>query len=665
MSDLPIVAISQGWHEQGDNPEGITALRGHIARLLVREAVQNAWDARDDNRGNQSVHFRIDGYDFLGENLSGLKSLLPVENLSRKGFQGDLTHPSEVLERESIRLLVVSDRNTVGLCGPDRAGRAWKPIRHGRRLARGQSRYANFVLNRGRSSEITGLGDGGAYGLGKMSLWMASECGTVLIHTKTTDEDGESIERFIGVIRGYDFNVGAQAYTGRHFVGRQPDRRSDFIAPLTGRLAERARKLLPVPSYTDDDGNPTDGTTVVIVAPRLTLAWDLEINRLRDAVRWQVWPKRVPGTRPRTDVPDMKIQVSCNGEEVAIPEPLADPEIRPYALTLLECIRGNKSRDDGRDFTASCLRPEKVLGVTKFRKGGNNDDNVFHWTLTRDAFATPLSPTGIEGTGHPESEIDDEPAVDFERPWGQIALIRRRPLLLVRYEAINSGTVGENDVGVFLSADDDEVEKALTLAEPPAHDDWKPDWARSAVVSSRRLVTFVTITLREIRRARAAFARVHNEADKDLIGEGERNVSDRISGGNFGRGPGTFNFPAERSLSRNPPRSLRPQSLHASLDLLRTETGPDGRAEHHLSVLVNGLPRGAKTVRLTVQGEGRDSTGSIPVDDLVNYRWMLLSGRNVEGPVIEIGVEDTEGLTLIVLISRTLRFRPRVELRAI
>ena len=111
------------------------------------------------------------------------------------------------------------------------------------------------------------------------------------------------------------------------------------------------------------------------------------------------------------------------------------------------------------------------LGELKFRKGGLADENAFHITLSRSDLeeSTKLMATSEDVI---ESDIEAEPAVAFDAPWGQIALIRRAPLLLVRYEPIGSDDSIAEEVGVFLSADDEKVEEALTASETAAHDDW-------------------------------------------------------------------------------------------------------------------------------------------------------------------------------------------------
>lgn len=657
MSKTEIVLLSEKMNEGGGRIEGASPLSGRLGlpTLLVREAVQNSWDARDDDRGNKSVDFRIDGWDLDGEELEHLRSLIPVANLDIAGFRRDskdeeshgVLHPKVVLKRNSLRVLVISDRNTVGLCGPSRSGRDWQPVRHGKSLDRGQQRFANFVRNMGRSASNIGGGDGGAYGVGKSALWMASECGTILIHSRTTDEKGKSIERFIGSIHGeYFVDRKGFEHTGRHYIGQVKD--EGIIDPLTGADAQRAARQLPIPSYTDSDGNQVDGTSIIIVAPRLFLPWAVEMDRLRDAVRWHVWPKRVPYVRSEKQVADIDVRLSWNNNPVDVPTPLDDPEIRPYAKTLLDCARHRNSSEENRDVIANCYRPIKILGETKFRSGGEKDSNVFHLTRTREFLALAV-PDNLDG------EIDDEPAVDFTEPWGKIALIRREPLLLVRYKPIGGREEAETEVGVFLSADDQDIEAALTKAEPPAHDDWNPQQLRKEFEGNHRK-TFVKRILAEIERARSDLVKGLSPSGGGNNGGGEQEVSRRISAGLFGGIGGKLQPPKP-----TPPGGGGGSKPRAQLSLHRSGQNADGTTVHEVTVTIVGIGATAKQITLSAGGSAHDNSGSMDAGDLVSFGWESPDGDIVNGRTLSIEAVEKTKATLLVTVTGDLRIRPKVD----
>jgi len=654
MTHIDLVAQSEPMPPSGGKIEGPSGLTGHLGlpALLVREAVQNSWDARDADRADSPVVFEIDGWDIDTDRLDHLRRLLPVDALGGFTRETDsdpdngLLHPKAVLQRDNVRLLVISDRNTVGLCGPSRSGTHWDPIRNGAPLDNGQQRFANFIRNMGRATEDIGNGDGGSYGVGKSALWMASECGTILVHTRTTNSFGEPVERFIGSVHGDFFVEGDQQFTGRHFVGAVAE--DDIIEPLVGADAAAAARGLPLPPYTYD-GMAVDGTSIVIVAPRLHLGWETEMNRLRDAVRWHVWPKRVPGVRSTATGADMEVRIRWNNHEVDLPAPLDDPELRPYAKTLLDCARERKSDEDDRDFLAECHRPKKVLGTAKFRSGGSHDQNVFHLTLT-DEDLEGARPDGFEDG----DAIDDEPAVDFDVPWGQIALIRREPLLLVKYEPINGPDSAATDVGVFLSSADPDVEGALTKAEPPAHDDWIHRIVPKDHPRDHRR-TLAKRTVEEIKRARKQLIGSYRSSDVGERGGGEQMVSRLISEGLLG-GLGGGSAPKPPSTPGNASQR-KPRADLTSVKSYRV----DGDMVHELDVSLAGVGEKPIDVSLTATGQGRDNAGAMAVDGLVTFSWISSSGATEPGDSFSMTGSDGTRLGLVVRVKGDIRFRPNVN----
>jgi hypothetical protein len=501
----------------------------------------------------------------------------------------------------------------------------------------------------GRSASDIGGGDGGAYGVGKSSLWMASECGTILIHSRTTDEKGKPVERFIGSIHGEHFfdNKGFE-HTGRHYIGQVKD--EGIIDPLTGAEAQRAVRPFRLPSYTDSDGKQVDGTSIIIVAPRLFLPWAVEMDRLRDAVRWHVWPKRVPNVRGEDHVADINVRLNWNNNLVEIPTPLDDPEIRPYAKVLLDLARQRNVTDEFRDVVAKCQKPIKILGETKFRTAGDKDSNVFHLTRTSEFLALAM-PDNLDG------EIDNEPAVDFPAPWGKVAWIRREPLLLVKYEPIGGPEEAQTEVGVFLSADDPDIEAALTNAEPPAHDDWNSQQLKlGKEFKGDHRKTFVKKTLEELKRASRELTRGLNPSSGGNSGGGEQEVSRRISAGLFGGIGGRL-----QPVPPPPPPPPPPSKPRAQLSLHRSGQNADGTTIHEVTVTIVGIGATAKQITLSAGGSAHDNSGSMDAGDLVAFSWESTDGDIIDGRTLSIEAVEKTKVTLLVTVTGDLRIRPKVD----
>src|SRR4051794_15491670 len=115
--------------------------------VLVRETVQNSWDAKRGDR--ETISFAMDCWRLLDAQLHTLRhdvfADMPPDGIA-------LGH---LLDREDVDVLVVSDRGTVGLTGPIRAD--VPPI--------GRSDFVDLVFNMGQPRNVEG--SGGTYGFGK------------------------------------------------------------------------------------------------------------------------------------------------------------------------------------------------------------------------------------------------------------------------------------------------------------------------------------------------------------------------------------------------------------------------------------------------------------------------------------------------------------------
>ena len=136
--------------------DGATKLLGKppltTLATLVREAVQNAWDARAQG---QRVRFSVSLRHLEPEQVVAMRNdvfaQLPASKASRAPLEAELS-------KERPLLLEISDFGTVGLGGPTRADAA---------VTSGQSRrFVNLVVNIGSASN--GVQWGGTYGLGKI-----------------------------------------------------------------------------------------------------------------------------------------------------------------------------------------------------------------------------------------------------------------------------------------------------------------------------------------------------------------------------------------------------------------------------------------------------------------------------------------------------------------
>lgn len=411
------------------------------AWVLVRETGQNSWDAR---RTAHSIDFTL--------NFRLLKGPV-LEILRRRIFTDDppKTGLAELLRRDEIWVLEVSDRGTVGLGGPIRNDLAVDPGV--------DTDFIDLVFNIGAPRDVY-LG-GGTYGFGKTIAYLASSVGTVLIWSRC--EGAQGLEhRMIGAAIGDGFNMDGLRFTGRHWWGNAIPA-EDRVEPAVGELAKELGEAVFAERF---DGAAT-GTSILILDPQLGGDSPEEnVELLAEAVVWNLWPKLLANQSSRSR---MNISVQLNGEPILLPSIEQHPWLSGHAQCLL-AVRAVQAGSDLQDLHFRypvqiqeiwCKRPEKLLG---------------HLALAR----------------YPVPSRADTPS-------HAITLMRHQAELVVRYlERRELDVEGFQWAGVFKPSAD--VDDSFALAEPPAHDDWVPQG-----IQDRDRRSEVNVALRRIKEAADEF----------------------------------------------------------------------------------------------------------------------------------------------------------------
>lgn len=415
------------WFSQPFSPAGgITAegLRNQLGRpelsvltVLVREAAQNSWDAKESRR----VRFTLDLRAVGPSHMPAWRELLrgaPRES-------GALQSLNEVLRRPTIRYLAVVDRGTSGLGGPTRSDRFAEPGHRG---------WLSFVLNSGEKQDTDG--GGGTYGYGKGAFFLASRVGTVLIHTRFKEADGRLRTRLIGSSLLASYNDDQRPFTGRHWWG---DAQLDHCEPLVDDDATRMAERLGLPTF--DDG--ATGTTVVVLDPDLRdpshdedVAPDLSMREagefLADAAAWNLWPLTLEDRAPRMDV-----TVTVNGETVAVPDESTDATLAHFATAY------RRAAGHGADTEIHCKNPRRLLG---------------HF-----AAETTLG-------ARVRSRAAEELGLERDTAPHHVALMRRPDLVVGYYQGQAKPHPELGYAGVFKV--DDALDTVFSRSEPPTHDAW-------------------------------------------------------------------------------------------------------------------------------------------------------------------------------------------------
>jgi hypothetical protein len=432
-------------------------------RVLVREAGQNAWDARASE--SEPVTFGVHLRTLTTRQHSALEEFLatlPAGSDTRAELGESL--------RAECRVLEIVDQGTRGLEGPVRADH---PPAKGERPD-----FVNFFRNIG-SPRDQALG-AGTYGYGKSSLYQLSRCHTIVAYTRTTN-NGRSVARTMAASVGSPYTHRDKQYTGRHWWGfRETDA---IVDPIEREKAHAVAAALGL----DRRSAGENGTSLLVLDPDLAhRSADQAMNAVAESLAWYFWPKMLVR---EAGEPAMRFHVSCEGVSIAVPTPV---DMAPLEL-FASAMRAAKSSGAGSRIIR-CERPIKDLGVLGLAKGMHR--------------ARRRLDTG-----------DDEPLIP-ERS-SHIALMRPAELVVKYLErtAIPSDVV--EYAGVFIC--DEGVEPHFAAAEPPAHDDWVPAFLqghgkRFVNVAIRRVAETADAYALPVEEAGSASAQPSMARVGDLLG---------------------------------------------------------------------------------------------------------------------------------------------------
>lgn len=407
--------------------EGIANLLGRPPfdplTLVLRESGQNIWDARDrvgvDGGRPPRMLVRVRTLDVR---QAGVLQRLIESGEDAEDEPGETNALSACLARcGPIRVLEICDFGTVGLDG-------------GTDPQMAISRFVKFFFDFGNAHVETG--DGGTYGYGRSSLYLAGKSNAILVDT-LVGAGGEE-RRFMGARIGnsYQRTIDGKPvrFTGRHFWGKVD--RAGSVEPVRGRAAAALANALGMPERAEG-GN---GTTILIPWPDLPA--DGAGERIADILLHNLWPKLVSKSGPKA----MHIDVEEEGEPIPVADPVRHPVYNLFSSALLTA----RTRDPAKGAEEMKVRRTKVTGNLAFA----------------EAVRRPVLDTSVD--------LEKRPERAFDGPVRHVALMRPSELV-VRYVEFSGMREEAEWAGVFLCSEEPTVLRAFASAEPPAHDDWVPD----------------------------------------------------------------------------------------------------------------------------------------------------------------------------------------------
>lgn len=427
--------------------------------LLVREAVQNSWDARLAPEGG--VHFQVDGY-LLEQDA---RQALAAQVFGSVPSAVDVK--ARLLGDRDFPILAISDFGSRGLSGPTRGDVVPQP---------GEStNFVDFMRYIGRPPNRAYAG--GTYGFGKAAYFLASSLKTICIYTRFSNGRGME-SRFMAAALGPQFESQGpegQRFTGRHWWGRLAQ--DGVVDPVLGAEADALALLLGGVQRAPD----ACGTTVYVLAPDFEDAAPQQaLHQMARAIMDYFWPKLIDGP---DQAPTMSFSVRYGGREVPLPTVHEEPELALLARAF--AVASARTPSDGAVLESiASQRPKKLLGQ----------------------LALVRKPIALMGSQPPAGKSEDEDARLYQRglwrPLRHIAVMRAPNFVvkylegpLVPYELAEYAGVFRVDV---------DADAAFARAEPPTHDDWIPDLLLDASEK-----TYVRVALRRVKEAVEAFAAPH------------------------------------------------------------------------------------------------------------------------------------------------------------
>ena len=400
------------------------------AALLVREAIQNSWDAalesREESRAALEVvapgEFEVC---FTFKSFTGRERAERVENLGLRelseraasvtsrdslGLTSDdcLAH---LEDDEELRLLEISETAGGGMHG------AWSGD---------ESKLWMALCSIGITPDTAGRG--GSYGYGKSGLIRGSAIRVVIAYTcfaERPDEPGVT-RRLLGMTYWDRHKIDGMSYTG---AARFGDAASGGTAPqpFTNENADRIAEQLDL-AVRRPDMPAERGTTLLLVEPRV------QVPDLLAATERYWWPALEESSLR------FHVRVVDESGESHYPRPRSNADLRPFidAYEIAMTPQDNR-RPDARRCRIRSIGAYDTPGDLGLR-------------------------AEIPGWSYPEHS-ETESDVDHR---SLIALVRG-PRMVVEYYEV--GRTAPYVRGTFVA--DDSINEPLRRTEPKAHDAWQ------------------------------------------------------------------------------------------------------------------------------------------------------------------------------------------------
>lgn len=429
--------------------------------LLVRETLQNSWDARDDE---WTPAYGVRVYRMDDE----VKQLLR-ENVFTD-LPDSLTDLADCLRAPDVHAIEIYDRGTVGLNGPFRASEV--------AVDGEKNNFNSFVFDIGTTK--TSAHSGGTFGFGKTASFEVSNAHSVVYWSRCRTQRGDVEHRLIACTLHDPYEEGNARYTGAHWWGDPGD---EDIVPIRGKAAAELGESIFRTHFGDtDDGDPETGTSILILDPVITVGAtdglgervpvrtdkhsEVLLQQISDALAHSAWPKVAPtGEESRP----MIVELYENWRE----RPVVDSMLSQYghfasALNAIRAEQGQLENGYPVTFPIGTVRSQCFPIVLRLRGEmasmrsevfrGRNDDTVGHLYLIESA----SMPTDDSGSA----------------PKNALCIMRSKAELVVNYSSVVEDEEGALQWHAVFKPTP-QCDDHFAASEPPTHDRWTPEAAES------------------------------------------------------------------------------------------------------------------------------------------------------------------------------------------
>lgn len=356
------------------------------------------------------------------------------------GYEDCLPNLERLLQTDretGISLLIASDTGTTGLQGTTTAAKA----------TQGRDDFNSFIRMIGRKSDKELRG--GTYGFGKAVFFTASNVDTILVYSRTFNEHGHRVNRFIAVASGDDYDRDGFNYSGRHWWGieAQGVQGIKYALPIEGQDADTLAAMFKMDRHFTQE-RPT-GTSIAVLDPAFAQKGPQAATQsIANALTLWAWPHMLPDTSAESTI---KFSVTMRDSPIRIPDPEKDPVLRNFVMAYKLAL-SEPEHSAPEDF------------INHFQYSGPR-----RWIDIQSRSPKEyLGRLAVTLVPHFQSSF---PSLFNEETLNHVALLRN-PRMVVKYLPGPRNGSEDNYAGVFIAAQ--ALDVFFAGSEPPAHDDWVP-----------------------------------------------------------------------------------------------------------------------------------------------------------------------------------------------